>query len=135
MRGGTANCTVIISTSPIASPIVSSPLNAIIMSQPSFLKFFPRVKKGGRVVLNTSLVRNELNRNDVEIIKVPANEIAEDLGSSRVANMVILGAWVKRSGVVLLDSLIQSLAEVLSKDKIDLLSLNERALRKGEELA
>ncbi|RLE07961.1 2-oxoacid:ferredoxin oxidoreductase subunit gamma [Candidatus Aerophobetes bacterium] len=134
MRGGTANCTVIISTSPIASPIVSSPLNAIIMSQPSFLKFFPRVKKGGRVVLNTSLVRNELNRNDVEIIKVPANEIAEDLGSSRVANMVILGAWVKRSGVVLLDSLIQSLGEVLSKDKIDLLSLNERALRKGEEL-
>ena len=86
-------------------------------------------------MLNTSLVRNELNRNDVEIIKVPANEIAEDLGSSRVANMVILGAWVKRSGVVLLDSLIQSLAEVLSKDKIDLLSLNERALRKGEELA
>ena len=134
MRGGTANCTVIISTSPIASPIVSSPLNAIIMSQPSFLKFFPRVKKGGRVVLNTSLVRNELNRNDVEIIKVPANEIAEDLGSSRVANMVILGAWVKRSGVVSLDSLIQSLGEVLSKDKIDLLSLNERALRKGEEL-
>lgn len=134
MRGGTANCTVIISTSPIASPIVSSPLNAIIMSQPSFLKFFPRVKKGGRVVLNTSLVRNELNRNDVEIIKVPANEIAEDLGSSRVANMVILGAWVKRSGIVLLDSLIQSLGEVLSKDKIDLLSLNERALRKGEEL-
>lgn len=135
MRGGTANCTVIISTSPIASPIVSAPFSAIMMSQPSFLKFFPRVKKGGRVILNASLVRDELRRNDIEIVKVPANKIAENLGNSRVANMVILGAWVGKSRVVSLDSLRESLKEVLSKDKMNLLSLNEQALREGEKFA
>jgi len=133
MRGGTANCTVIISDLPIASPIVSSPLNAIIMSQPSFLKFFPRIRKGGRVILNASLVRDELKRDDIEIIKVPANEIAENLGTSRVANMVALGAWGKKSGVVSVDSLRESLKEALSRDKMNLLSLNEQALREGEE--
>jgi 2-oxoglutarate ferredoxin oxidoreductase subunit gamma len=135
MRGGTANCTVIISTSPIASPIISSPLNAIIMSHPSFLKFFPRVKKGGRVILNASLVRDELKRDDIKIVKVPANEIAENLGNPRVANMVILGAWVGKSRVVSVDSLRESLKEVLSKDKMNLLSLNEQALREGEKFA
>jgi len=133
MRGGTANCTVIISTSPIASPIVSSPFSAIIMSQPSFLKFSPRIRKGGRVILNASLVRDELKRDDIEIIKVPANEIAENLGTSRVANMVALGAWVKKSGVVSVDSLRESLKEALSRNKMNLLSLNEQALREGEE--
>ena len=132
MRGGTANCTVIISTSSIASPIISSPKNLIVMSQPSFLKFFPRVKEGGRVILNSSLVKEELKRDKVEVIEIPANDIAEGLGSSRVANMVILGAWAKVSRAVWVDTLVQSLKDVISKDKMDLLVLNERALREGE---
>lgn len=133
MRGGTANCTVIISDSPIASPIISSPLNLIVMSQPSFLKFFPRVKEGGRVILNSSLVGEELKRDGLKVIKIPANDIAEKLGASRVANMVALGAWAKESGAVRLDSLIQSLKEVLSRDKMGLLALNGQALREGEK--
>jgi len=133
MRGGTANCTVIWSTSPIASPIVSHPQNAIIMSQPSYLKFFPRIKKGGQVVINSSLVKGKLTRNDVEIIEIPANGIAEKIGTSRVANMVALGAWVKRSKVVSLESLIQSFHQVISSSRLDLLPLNEEALWQGAE--
>jgi len=132
MRGGTANCTVIISTSSIASPIISFPQNLIVMSQPSFLKFFPRVKEGGRVILNSSLVKENLRRDKVEVIKIPANDIAEGLGSSRVANMVILGAWTKVSRAARVDTLVQSLKDVMSKDKMNLLALNERALREGE---
>jgi len=134
MRGGTANCIVIISDSPIASPIISHPQNAIMMSHPSYLKFFPRIKKGGRALINTSLIKDELSRKDIEIIKVPANEIAEKLATPRIANMVALGAWVKKSGIVSLESLIESLKDVISKDKLDLLSLNKKALREGAKL-
>ncbi len=133
MRGGTANCTVIISDSPISSPVVANPQNAIMMSHPSYLKFFPRIKAKGRALINSSLVKGELFREDIEIIKIPANEIAERIGSSRIANMVALGAWVKKTGVVEVESLIGSFKKVISADKLDLLSLNEKALREGEE--
>ena len=133
MRGGTANCTVIISDSPISSPVVANPQNAIMMSHPSYLKFFPRIKAKGRGLINSSLVKGELFREDIEIIKIPANEIAERIGSSRIANMVALGAWVKKTGVVEVESLIGSFKKVISADKLDLLSLNEKALREGEE--
>ncbi len=132
MRGGTANCTVIVSNSPIASPVVAHPQNALMMSHPSYLKFFPRIKARGRALINTSLVKDELFRKDIETINIPANEIAEKIGSSRIANMVALGAWVKKTGVVELESLICSFKKVISADKLDLLSLNEKALREGE---
>jgi 2-oxoglutarate ferredoxin oxidoreductase subunit gamma len=133
MRGGTANCTVIVSDSPISSPVVANPQNAIMMSHPSYLKFFPRLKARGRALINSSLVKEELFRGDLEIVKIPANEIAERIGSSRTANMVALGAWVKKTGVVELESLIGSFKKVISADKLDLVSLNEKALREGEE--
>ena len=133
MRGGTANCTVIVSDSPIASPVVANPQNAIMMSHPSYLKFFPRIKAKGRALINSSLVKDELFHEDIEIIRIPANEIAERIGSSRIANMVALGAWVKKTGVVELESLVHSFKKVISADKLDLLSLNEKALREGEE--
>lgn len=133
MRGGTANCTIIVSDSPIASPVVANPQNAIMMSYPSYLKFFPRIKVGGRAVINSSLVKEGLFREDIELIKVPANETAERIGSSRIANMVALGAWVKKTGVVEVESLIDSFEKVISSDKLDFLSLNEKALREGEK--
>jgi len=133
MRGGTANCTVVISDSPISSPIVSHPLNAIIMSQPSVEKFFPIIAKKGKVVINTSLVKGEFKRNDLDIIKIPANEIAEKIGELRIANMVTLGALIKKLGIPSLETMVESLKEVISKDRMYLLSLNEQALREGEK--
>ena len=131
MRGGTANCMVVVSDSPISSPIISNPKNAIMMSYPSYSKFFPRISSGGRGVINSSLVSDNLAREDVEIIRIPANEIAEEIGSPRIANMVILGAWIKKSGIVSVESLVLSLGQVISKSRRDLLSLNEEALRRG----
>ena len=133
MRGGTANCTVVISDSMIPSPIISSPSNAIIMSNPAFLKFSSRVKRGGRIVVNTSLVNTEINRQDIQIVKVPANQIAEELGSGKTANMVALGAWISLSKVVSLESLISSFKDVISKTKRTLLPINKKSLRKGWE--
>jgi len=135
MRGGTANCTVIISDSLIPSPIISRPSSAIIMSYPAFEKFLPRIKQGGQVVVNTSLIRERINRRDLEVIEIPANEIAEKLGSGKAANMVALGAWTYISGVITLEYLILSLNEVLSGDKTDLLKINENSLREGWKFA
>ena len=134
MRGGTANCTVIISDSMIPSPIVSFPSGAIVMSYPAFDKFLPRVKKDGQVVVNASLIKERTKRNDLYIVGIPANDVAESMGNSRVANMVALGAWVHLSGVVSLKALLSSLKDVLSPDKSDLLKINEKALKKGWEL-
>ena len=131
MRGGTANCTVIVSDNPIASPIVSNPRNAIVMSYPAYLKFFPRISSGGKIVLNSSLISGELDRGDIGVILIPANEIAEEIGSPRVANAVILGAWIKKSGIVSLESLIVSLGEVLPESKKSFMPLNEEALKRG----
>ncbi len=133
MRGGTANCTVIISDSIIPSPIISFPLNAIIMSNPAFLKFFYRMKKGSRVIINTSLINADANRQDIEVIKIPANQIAEESGSGKTANMVALGAWISVSKIVTLESLISSFRDVISERKKALLPINEKSLRKGWE--
>lgn len=135
MRGGTANCTVIISDFLIPSPIISRPSSAIIMSYPAFEKFLPRIKEGGQVVVNTSLIREEVNRRDLEVIGVPANQIAEKLGSSRAANMVALGAWTYTSGAITLENLILSLKEVLPGNKVDLLKINENSLKEGWRFA
>ncbi len=133
MRGGTANCTVIISDSMIPSPIISQPSSAIIMSYPALEKFISRIREGGQVVINKSLVSVRPRRNDLTIIEVPANQIAEKLGSSKTANMVALGAWTYISKAVKVESLILSLKEVLSK--IDLLKINEDSLREGWKFA
>jgi len=134
MRGGTANCTVIVSSEKIGSPIVSNPTASIVMNKPSFDKFEPMVKKHGILVVNSSLVEDESQREDLERIYVPANEIANKLGNSKVANMVALGAYVGKTNIVSLDSLEKSLKKVFSNKKKELISLNMKAIRKGMEL-
>ena len=133
VRGGTANCTVAISDEEIASPVASSPEFIIAMNQPSALKFQHHVQSGGLFFLNSSLVEAEILRGDIEVIRVPANEIAEELGSPRAANMVMLGAFTKKSRVVELNSVIQSLRHTLGSKK-KLIDVNEQALVKGYEL-
>ncbi len=134
MRGGTANCTVIISTEEIASPVVSYPRSIIVMNQPSLDKFEPQVKKEGLILLNDSLIKRKVNRDDVTIIRVPANDIADQLGNSKVANMVIFGAYIKKSEVVKLDTVFKALEETLAASHQDLIDLNKEALRRGVAL-
>ncbi|MBM3155500.1 MAG: 2-oxoacid:ferredoxin oxidoreductase subunit gamma [Chloroflexi bacterium] len=133
VRGGTANCTVAISDDEIASPVASSPDFVIALNQPSALRFQNQIQSGGLFFVNSSLVETELSRGDITAIKVPASNIAEELGSSRSANMVMLGAFIKKSGVVSLESIVEALAQTLGGKK-KLLDINERALRAGYDL-
>ncbi len=133
MRGGTANCSVIVSTSEIASPIVTNPDTVIAMNEPSFDKFQPKVKKGGLLIYNSSLISKKPNRNDIEILAVPANEIAEGLGTPKSANMVVIGAYVAKARPVTLKNIKSSLPKVFpGKEKF--LAVNKNALDKGTEL-
>lgn len=133
MRGGTANCSVIVSTSEIASPIVTNPDTVIAMNEPSFDKFQPKIKKGGLLIYNSSLISKKPNRNDIEILTVPANEIAEGLGTPKSANMVVIGAYVAKTRAVTLKNIKSSLPKVFpGKEKF--LAVNKSALDKGTEL-
>ena len=135
MRGGTANCTVIISSEEIASPIVTNPKTVIAMNKPSLDKFESSIQKDGLIVLNNSLIDQEVKRDDIKVLKIPANDIANKLGNLRVANMVTLGAYVKKSGVVKLESIFKALEKALAGKNQKILDLNKVALKKGEDIA
>lgn len=136
MRGGTANCSVVVSDKEIASPIVNQPDCVVAMNIASLNKFEDRVRPGGMIFVNSSLIDRSVERKDVTEIRVPANEIAESLGNAKAANMVMLGGIVKKTGVVDLESLSGCLEKVLSERAMALLDLNKQALKKGfEEVA
>ncbi len=134
MRGGTANCTVLISSKEIGSPIVSHPKILIAMNQPSLDKFEPNVSENGLIILNDSLIEREVNRDDVSVIRIPADDIADKLGNSRAANMVVLGACVKKSKVVKMETIFKALEKTLAGRNQDLINLNKEALKQGAEL-
>ena len=133
VRGGTANCTVAISEEEIASPVASSPDFLVAMNRPSLIRFQNQIQSGGLFFINSSLVDAEISRGDVDIIEVPANEIAEDLGNLKCANIVMLGAYIKKSNIVSLSSQIKGVENSFKKKK-KLVTLNKKALTSGYEL-
>ena len=133
VRGGTANCTVAISDEDIASPVASSPEFIVVMNQPSLVRFQNQIQSGGLLFINSSLVEAETTRGDIEVVSVPANNIAEELGSPRSANIVMLGAFTKRSNLVSVSSVIEALNTTL-KNRQKLIDVNKRALTAGYEL-
>ncbi|HOT27085.1 MAG TPA: 2-oxoacid:acceptor oxidoreductase family protein [Candidatus Ozemobacteraceae bacterium] len=133
MRGGTANCSVVISEEPIASPIVNEPDMLIAMNRPSVTKFLPKVKKGGVMIYNSSLIPAETYRDDVTVIPVPASKIAGDLGSERVANVVMAGAFLRACPVMTLEQALKQIEHLTPAKKKDLLDLNKTAFTKGYE--
>jgi len=100
MRGGTANCAVIISEGMVASPVISRPNVLVIMNKPSLYKFIDRVEEGGTVFVNSSLVDVKVERQDVKVVYVPANEAAHELGTEKAANIYMMGAVSKVRGVI-----------------------------------
>ncbi len=132
VRGGTANCTVSVSDEEIASPVAYAPDFIVALNQPSMVRFQNKIQSGGVLFLNSSLVTEPPNRGDIEIVNVPANTIAEKMGNIRSANMVLLGAFIKKSNLVSLDSLVEGLSVVL-KGKQKLISINKDALAVGYE--
>ena len=132
MRGGTANCTVVVSDKEIGSPVITSPQALIIMNNPSLEAFEPRLQPQGTLFLNSSLITRKVTRKDIETIEIPANDIAVEVGEKRTANMVMLGAYVARTKIVSKESLLEGLKEFFGK-KIQFLEVNTRAFEKGME--
>lgn len=136
MRGGTANCTVTIADREIGSPVTARPLGVIGMNEPSVVKFAPRIRAGGTLLVNSSLTpESAVPAGDFDVLRVPCNEVAHDLGDARLASMIALGAYAARSGVMAPEALGDALAEVLPEKAHKLIPLNRRALEEGARLA
>ncbi|NLJ99640.1 MAG: 2-oxoacid:ferredoxin oxidoreductase subunit gamma [Clostridia bacterium] len=133
MRGGTANCSVVISEKEIGSPIVTDPGILVTLNQPAFDKFAPTVKDGGLIIYNSTLINGELPGEDVETLAVPASKIADELGNPRITNMVMLGALIKKTQMVSLETILDSLEKVLPEHRHNLIPLNKQALEAGME--
>ncbi len=135
MRGGTANCIVIVSEARISSPIVSNFDSAILLNQPSIDKFVDHVKPGGILLFEQSNVITPPSRTDVENLGIDAQEEALKLEKKQVANMIMLGAFLERRPIVLPENVLKVLKEVLPERHHHLLPLNEQALLRGKQLA
>jgi len=136
VRGGTANCMVIVAERKIASPVVSRPDSAIVMNKASLNKFAPRIKSGGLLVMNSSLIDSgpKLDK-AVDILAVPVDDIAVELGNPKSANMVALGAYLQKRNLFGANAAAESLPDVLARRYHQTLPVNTEALRRGAEFA
>lgn len=135
MRGGTANCGVVVTSEEIGSPIITEPDVVVAMNLPSMTKFESIIKKGGILIYNSSLIEREGGRDDITVIGVPANDLATELGNTRVANMVVMGTLLAQTKIVSQESIQQALRKVLPAHRHDLLGVNEEAMQRGAEYA
>ena len=133
MRGGTANCTVVISNEEIGSPQVRHPQALVTMNLPSMDKYEGVLKSGGLLVINASLVNRLPKRQDIRFVSIPASEIAEELGERRLTNMVLLGGLLANLPVISLEAIDRALQAHLPVRHHRLLPLNMKALRRGAE--
>ena len=133
MRGGTANCTVVISDEEIGSPFVNNPTAVLAMNLPSLEKFEGQVEKGGVLVVNTSMVNRGVERDDIKVVSIPANEIAQEIGSERAVNMVMIGALLGNLDLLSVDAVVTALENHLPERHKKFLPVNKEALRRGSE--
>ena len=133
MRGGTAYCTVVVAKEQIGSPIINNPLCCVVFNRPSFDKFAPRVKPGGFLIVNSSLIDVTTDRTDIKEILVPANQMAMDAGSAKSVNIAMFGAFVGATGVVSYEAALATLIEKLGKKKAAL-TANKKVLKAAFDL-
>jgi 2-oxoglutarate ferredoxin oxidoreductase subunit gamma len=135
MRGGTANCTVILSDDPIGSPIIRNPTAAIVMNPPSMEKYEPLVKPGGVLVANSTLVREKSERKDITVVYVPANDLAAELGNVKMANVVLLGALLATKPILPVEAVKRAMEAHIPERRKQIIEPNKRALDRGVEYA
>ena len=134
MRGGTANCSVVVSDKPVASPLISVADTVLAMNLPSMLKFQSEVKPGGLLLVNSSIIDEKSNRDDCDVVYVPCNHIAEEIGNPKGANVVFLGAYVaKKPDVIDEETIIEAIRVELGEKKARFLDGNIKALKAGIE--
>jgi 2-oxoglutarate ferredoxin oxidoreductase subunit gamma len=127
MRGGTANCTVVVSDKPVGCPMIYEADAVVVMNLPSLLKFESLVKPGGVLLINSSMISQPAKRTDIRVLNIPINEISMELGNAKVGNMVMLGALVRATSVVSEDSIRQMMHKTFTGAKAALNELNEKA--------
>ncbi|NUN09067.1 MAG: 2-oxoacid:acceptor oxidoreductase family protein [Ignavibacteriaceae bacterium] len=135
MRGGTANCIVIISEGPISSPIISKYDSGIILNQPSMEKFEAAIKPGGVLIYEASTVITAPTRTDITVLKIAAIEEANKMNKKQIANMIMLGAFLEMKPLVALESVLGALKKVLPERHHHTIPLNEKAILRGKEMA
>jgi len=135
MRGGTANCSVIVSDKPVASPLVDKADVVIAMNRPSLDKFESHVKPGGTLVINSSIIDRKAERTDIDVVYCDANNIAETVGNPKGANVAILGALLQKSPVCSTDTMVEAIRVELGARKAKFLEGNKKALLAGMEAA
>ena len=131
MRGGTANCTVAIADEEIASPVASEPNYLVVMNSPSLFIFQNKVTSGGTIFLNSSIIKDRPNRQDVKVVCVPCSDIAQELGNNKVANIIMMGAFIKKSSIVSPDIYLNSLESIMGSKKKSLAEINRKAFAAG----
>lgn len=131
MRGGSANCSIVVSSDPVGSPVISQATDVIVMNGPSLEKFEPNVEPGGNLFINSSLCNIEPKRDDINIFTIPVSDLANEVGNPKVANMIMLGAFLAATELVKLESVVKAFTKVYGDSKKKLLPINERALATG----
>lgn len=131
VRGGTANCTVILSDALIGSPVVTSPEILIVMSDASLNKFLPQLKQNGALFFDASLIKEAIPRTDIEIVGIPATDIANRAGNTKSANMVMLGGLIAETGIVRKESAFQAVESSMKGKKKNLIDDNKKAILEG----
>ena len=124
MRGGTASCTVVVSDVTVSCPVINEADYVVVMNMPSLIKFEPLIRPGGIIVLNSSMINQKPSRGDVTAISVPVNDMAAELGNVRVANMIMLGAFIRATKVVSESTVIKVIDETIGAKRADLRDLN-----------
>ncbi len=134
MRGGTANCTIVVGDKPIGSPLITSPKAAVVMNLPSLEKFAPMLRKDGLLVINSSMIPGNSDRMDIRSFRIRADDLATELGNRRSANLVMLGAYIGLDEVVSHKVLLKAIEKTFAKKK-QFLDVNRKTFLKGYELA
>ena len=131
MRGGTANCSIIISDTPVGSPIITNPDVLVAMNLPSLQKFVDTVVPGGHILVDSTLIGEKVERTDVQVHYIPATQMAKDAGFSTLANMILAGKVIKESGCVSFDGNKETLEAFIPAKKANLIDINCQALQAG----
>ena len=132
MRGGTANCSVVVSDEPVASPIIAFLDTLIAMNKPSLDKFVDKVKPGGLIIVNSSIIKDKVKRTDVKVCYINANELSLQAGNTKTANIVVLGAFMKQTGLFAKEDVIKSIEKIFAK-KPKVIPMNIKAFEIGYE--
>ena len=127
MRGGTANCTVIVSDKPISSPVIYESDCVVAMTLPSLLKFEPTLKPGGILFVNTSMIHQAPKRSDITVYEIPVSDMANEMGNPRIANMIMLGAFVRKTNIVRAEDVEEVIREFFGTKGAELVELNLKA--------